>query len=192
MDDRSEGWDGIAGQFLAARSATGTALVRSWAQRAVPRAGSIVDIGCGSGVPIAEVLIADGFHVSGIDASPKLLEAFRRRFPDAPSACEAAQDSGFFDRSFDAAVAIGLVFLLSAADQRALLPRAAHALNPGGRLLFSAPRETCEWNDLLTGRQSRSLGEPAYAALLEASGLRLIAQHHDEGGNHYYDAARPG
>lgn len=189
--DRSEGWEAVADQFVAARSNIGAALVRSWARKRLPPAAEIVDVGCGSGVPIAQTLVDAGHSVAGIDASPTLLAAFRRRFPDAPAACEAAQDSRFFDRQFDGAVAVGLLFLLSPDDQRRTLARIAAALRPGGRLLFSAPRQICSWDDLLTGRRSRSLGEQAYAALLADAGLHLVECLTDEGETNYYDAARP-
>ena len=189
--DRSEGWDAVAERFMAARSDIGVTLVRGWARDTLPPSSAIVDIGCGSGVPIAQALIEDGFTVAGIDASPRLIGAFARRFPSAQHACEAAQDSRFFGRSFDAATAIGLLFLLSAEDQRAAITGVAKALRPGGRLLFSAPREACEWQDLLTGRRSGSLGEAGYARVLEESGLRLVGRYADEGANNYFEAIKP-
>ncbi len=189
--DRSEGWDGVAEQFMAARSDVGVTIVRAWARDKLPPSSSIVDVGCGSGVPIAQALIEDGFAVFGIDASPTLIEAFRERFPDAMSACEAAQDSRFFQRTFDAAVSIGLLFLLSSDDQRAVLNRVADALRPGGRFLFSSPREQCEWQDVLTGRSSRSLGKQEYERLLTEAGLWLIDCQVDDGQNNYFDAAKP-
>jgi hypothetical protein len=49
------------------------------------------------------------------------------------------QDSDFFAQKYHAAVAIGLLFLLSDADQEALTMRVAQALLPNGRFLFMAP-----------------------------------------------------
>ncbi|WP_426754725.1 class I SAM-dependent methyltransferase [Myxococcus sp. Y35] len=189
-DDRSEGWEEIADRFIAARSRIGADLVQDWARRHL-RAGDVVlDIGCGSGVPIAEVLLAAGFRVFGVDASPTLVAAFRRRFPAAEAACEAAQDSVFFGRRFDAAVAIGLIFLLRPEAQRAVIARTARALAPGGHFLFTAPRQACGWTDTLTNRPSHSLGLDAYRELLDQSGLRLVATYADEGDNHYLHATR--
>jgi SAM-dependent methyltransferase len=189
--DRSEGWNDQAGSFVAARSGIGTALVRSWAREHLPPASAVLDVGCGSGVPLARALIADGFTVFGIDASPRLVAAFRRRFPEMRTACEAAQDSAFFQRTFVGAIAVGLLFLLSPDDQARVLHGVARALKPGGRFLFSAPRDACEWRDNLTGRPSRSLGENAYQRHVEAAGLRLMSGRLDEGGNYYFDAAKP-
>jgi SAM-dependent methyltransferase len=145
-------------------------------------------VGCGSGAVISEALIAGGFEVFGIDASPTLVAEFCRRFPQATAVCEAAQDSKFFDRKFDGAVAIGLLFLLTPDDQRVVLRRISTSLKPAGRLLFSAPREACEWTDMLTGRPSRSLGMDEYCTTLEGAGMKLTGSYVDEGENHYYDA----
>ncbi len=188
--DRSEGWNDIADQYLAARSSIGADLVRAWARENLPPSASVLDVGCGSGVPIAQVLIEDGFNVFGIDASPNLVAAFHARFPDTPVACEAAQESVFFRRSFGGAVSIGLIFLLGEDDQREVLRRIGDALEPGGRLLFSAPREICQWDDLLTCRPSRSLGEDAYVAHLQMLGLRVVGCLNDEGGNNYFDVVK--
>jgi SAM-dependent methyltransferase len=188
--DLSEGWDGVAEQFMAVRSAVGATLVRSWAQDNLPLGSEVVDVGCGSGVPITQALIEDGFALYGIDASPKLIAAFRSRFPDAHAACEAAQDSVFFHRAFVGAVSVGLLFLLPADDQRIVLRKVSYALSASGQFLFSAPREECEWQDRLTGRRSRSLGEQEYDRLLDASGMQLIDRLVDEGGNNYFHAAK--
>lgn len=135
-------------------------------------------------------LIDRGLAVSAIDAAPAMVTAFQQRFPGVEIACEAAERSPFFGRRFDGALAIGLVFLLPVESQYALIQRIAGALEPAGRLLLTAPRQPCAWDDVLTGRRSVSLGAEAYGRLLARSGLRLVGQHVDEGENHYYDAQK--
>jgi len=188
-DDRSEGWEAIAPMFMAARSDIGVDVVARWSECLPPR-GTVLDVGCGSGVPISEALIAGGFEVFGIDPSPTLSSAFRRRFPQAAVACEAAQESRFFDREFDGAVAIGVLFLLSPVDQRKVLHRISAALKPGGHLLFSAPRLACDWVDILTGRQSVSLGLEEYRAVLSDAGMKIAGSQVDGGENHYLEAIK--
>ncbi|WP_242121501.1 class I SAM-dependent methyltransferase [Sphingomonas lacusdianchii] len=193
MTDRSNGYDLIADRFLATRSDIGVEVVRDWA-RALPLGSSILDIGCGSGWPVATTLAEAGHRLAGIDPSPTLLAAFRRAVPDADTAFEAAEDSRFFGRRFDGAVAVGLLFLLpeaaqaAQAAQAALIARVGRALHPGGGFLFTAPRIAATWRDMLTGRVSRSLGEGAYRALLAGAGFhppRIIA---DTGGNDWFTA----
>jgi SAM-dependent methyltransferase len=188
-DDPSNGYEAVAATFMVRRgqSEIGVAIARTWA-RSLPPNAAIVDLGCGHGVPIAMALMDDGFVVYGIDASPSLTAAFCSRFPDVPVACEAVQDSRFFGRRFDGAIAVGLMFLLAADAQRDLIRRVAMALRPGGRFLFSAPAQACTWSDVLTGRQSLSLGAEAYAEALSDAGFALVGEYVDEGDNHYYDS----
>ena len=186
-EDRSQGYEAVAEDFMRLRSASGLATVRKWAA-SLPRGGAVLDVGAGSGAPLTAALIEEGFDVRAIDASPTMVAALRRRFPGVEVACEPAERSRFFGRRFDGVLAIGLVFLLPEESQGDLLRRMAGALNPGGSLLFSAPRQACAWDDLLTGRPSSSLGVEAYRRVLAGSGLQLIEEHVDEGGNHYYGA----
>lgn len=189
-EDASNGYEAAAEAFMRLRSATGLATVRKWAA-SLPRGGAVLDVGAGSGEPLAAALIEEGFDVFAVDAAPTMVAAFRRRFPGAAVACEPAERSAFFNRTFDGALAVGLVFLLPADGQRDLIRRMAAALNPGGRLLFSAPRQVCEWDDRLTGRPSSSLGAAAYRRIIAGCGLRFIGDHVDEGGNCYYEARKP-
>lgn len=191
--DDSNGYEASAGEFIAGRtrSSIGVASVRAWG-RTLPPGAAVLDLGCGCGVPISEALIADGFAVYGVDASPAMVAAFRERFPHVALVCEPVERSPFFSRTFDAAVAWGLMFLLSAEAQLAVIGNVAAALAPGGRFLFTAPEQTCTWADNLTGRLSVSLGFAAYEAALREAGLTLIDTHRDEGENHYYSAAKFG
>jgi SAM-dependent methyltransferase len=192
MTDRSNGYEDVAAEFLAGRgrapaTAIGTRAVRNWA-RTLPRGAAVVDLGCGSGLPITKVLVSEGLNVYGIDASPSLVEAFRHNLPEIPVACESVDDSLFFNRVFDGVLAWGLIFLLLPEAQRSLLRRMADILVPGGRLLFTSPPEPLVWNDAMTRLESRSLGAAEYQMLLSAVDVSVSREYEDEGQNHYYDA----
>jgi len=185
--DKSNGYEAVAQHFIAIRDRSiGAATVREWA-RSLPPGAAVLDVGCGAGVPISQALIEEGCVVYGIDPSPTMVAAFRERLRGVV-ACEALEDSMFFNRSFDGVLAWGVMFLLDSGSQRLLIAKAARALLPGGRFLFTAPSQSCEWRDALTGRPSISLGYDAYESLLRAEGFTLQATASDEGGNHYYFA----
>lgn len=192
-DDGSNGYQEHAGEFISGRSRSdvGVAAVRAWG-RTLPPGAAVLDLGCGCGVPIAQALIEDGFSVSGVDASAAMATAFRDRFPQALVACEPVEGSRFFSRTFDGAVAWGLMFLLPAEAQLEVIRNVAAVLGPGGRFLFTSPEQICTWTDNLTGRPSVSLGLAAYKSALRDAGLTLVGTHRDEEDNHYYSAAKLG
>lgn len=196
MTDRSNGYESVAAEFLAGRgrapsTAIGVRAVSNWA-RSLPRGAAVIDLGCGTGLPITKALVGEGLNVYAIDAAPSFVEAFRQNLPEIPVACESVEDSLFFERTFDGAVAWGLMFLLLPEAQRRLIKRLADILVPGGRLLFTscAGVEPLVWNDAMTGLESRSLGAAEYRRLLSAVGLTVTSEYEDEGQNHYFDACK--
>lgn len=90
MDDASGGWNAVASEFIAhRRPKIGVATVRKWASE-LPSGASILDLGCGHGIPVSAALVEDGYDLHGIDGSPRLVAGFRRRLPMAAVACETA------------------------------------------------------------------------------------------------------
>jgi SAM-dependent methyltransferase len=189
--DPAQAYEMHALKFLDARdrSRAGVEIVRSWA-RSLPSASSVVEIACGGGYPITQILVDTGLPVWAIDTSPTLLRQFRLRFPTTPTQCASALDSDYFGQTFDAAISIGLVFLLRENEQLALLHRVSEILVPGGRFLFTAPVEIGTWQDVTTGLDCWSLGRDAYTHALEREGFRVIRTHVDEGENNYYEAKK--
>lgn len=184
--DRSNGYEAIADAFTRARTPTiGPRVVREWAQ-GLPRGTAILDLGCGFGVPISQALLEDGFTVYGVDASPTLVARFRERFPNVQVDCCPVEDSLFFSRTFDAAAAWGLMFLLPVETQRSLIGKVARTLKPRGRFLFTSPKQPCTWIDGMTGLPSISIGHEAYQQELTSHGLELTGNDQDEGENYYY------
>lgn len=194
MTDGSNGYEGIAAEFLTRRGnartrsqGIGVRAVREWA-RSLPRGATVIDLGSGPGFPITDVLVTEGLNVYAIDASPSFVAAFRRNLPGMPVACEAVEDSTFFNRTFDGVLAWGLMFLLPAEEQRRLIQRIGDILVPNGRLLFTSPDEPLVWNDAMTGLESRSLGAAEYRKLLSTSGLSIIRDYYDD--DYYFDAVK--
>jgi 2-polyprenyl-3-methyl-5-hydroxy-6-metoxy-1,4-benzoquinol methylase len=192
----ANGYERAAAEFLvgrgtAASGGIGVRQVRAWA-RSLPPHATVLDLGCGSGLPLTKVLVDEGLTVYGVDASPTLVASFRRHLPGIAVACESVEDSAFFHQHFDAVLSWGLWFLLPEAAQLSLLRRVATVLQPGGRLLFTAPPHAGTWLDAMTGEESRSLGAETYRRTLAAVGLSVVREYEDEGENHYYDVVKEG
>ena len=189
--DAAHAYEHHAHAFLAGRdvSGIGARVIRDWCAT-LPPGATLIELACGGGYPVTRVLREAGLRVWAVDSSPTLLATFALRFPEIPVQCAKVQTSDFFGRTFDAAIAVGLIFLLPEAEQVALIARVAQILEPGGRFLFMAPVEQGEWQDLNTGLGCRSLGQAAYEGHLSDAGFRVVATFVDKGANHYYDAQR--
>ncbi|SDG43428.1 Methyltransferase domain-containing protein [Dyadobacter soli] len=191
--DKSNGYEAYATTFIRCRSkgidGVGASSVRLWA-RSLPSNATVLDVGCGAGDPISKALVDEGLNVYGVDASASMVQTFQRNFPNIPVACEAAEDSLFFNRQFDAIIAWGLMFLLPEETQEMVIQKMANALHNGGKLLFTATSRKMKWDDAITEVESRSLGAERYKELLAASGLSVIEEFEDEGENHYYHAVK--
>lgn len=191
--DKSNGYEQIAPIFIKGRgqaiNGVGKSAVRKWAQ-ALPINSIVLDLGCGTGIPVSMLLINEGMTVYAIDASPTLVKAFQQNFPNNHVACEAVEDSLFFCRKFDAIIAWGLIFLLPAELQEIVIQKTANALQTGGKFLFTATGKRNEWKDAMTDQHSLSLGPEKYKELLAASGLSLVEEFEDEGENHYFNAIK--
>lgn len=191
--DKSNGYEDNAATFIRCRSkgidGVGAPSVRHWA-RSLPPNATVLDMGCGIGLPISKALVDEGLTVYGVDASPSMVQIFKQNFPNSPVACEAAEDSSYFNRQFDAIIAWGLMFLLPVETQEIVVKKMANALYAGGKLLFTAPSQKMKWEDAITEIESVSLGAERYKVLIAASGLSLIEEFDDEGENHYYHAVK--
>jgi SAM-dependent methyltransferase len=165
--------------------------IREWVQTLWP-GSSVLDLGCGCGVPVAEPYWRMAAESTRWTPPPQWSRRFNSGFLRSQVQCAdvtvAEPDS--FGLRFDAAVAWGLLFLLTREQQIHLIAQVAHALRPGGRFLFTSPAQACEWNDVLTGGKSVPLGRSTYAQILKTEGFTLEAETVDEGDNPYYWAIR--
>ena len=191
MMDSATAYEAHAHEFLRERdnSPIGTYIVDRWS-RALRSGAPVIELACGGGYPVTRVLSNAGLQLWAVDSSPTLVAEFQSRFPAIPVQCAKVQESNFFDRTFEGAIAIGLIFLLSESDQSTLISRVARILVPGGRFLFTAPLESGVWIDMNTGLECRSLGQASYGEYLRDAGFRVVATFTDKGANNYYDVER--
>jgi cyclopropane fatty-acyl-phospholipid synthase-like methyltransferase len=99
------------------------------------RAGaSVLDIGCGAGIPIAKSLAAQ-FSVTGVDFSTEQIRRARLGIPEAKFIQSDIMAVRFLSGSFDAAVAFFVLFHLPRDQQLELLQLVHTWLVSGGLLL---------------------------------------------------------
>ena len=133
---------------------------------ALPSGAAVLDIGCGSGSPVAQHMVACGLRVTGIDASPTLVSLCRERLPDQEWIV-ADMRSLQLGRRFAGVLAWDSFFHLTPSDQRRMFAVfAAHAA-PSAKLMFNTG----------PGRQEvigAYRGDPLYHASLSADEYRTL------------------
>lgn len=115
---------------------------REWFKRFlghVRPGAAVLDIGCGSGEPIAADLVARCHPVTGVDSAPSLIAMCRQRCPmrDWIIADMRRLDLG---RVFGGIVAWHSLFHLTQDDQRSMFPRFARHAAPGAITLHERAR----------------------------------------------------
>lgn len=158
-------------------------LERPWLERfraLLPPGGAVLDLGCGMGEPVAAFLLAQGHPVTGLDASPPLLELARERLP-AGEWIEGDMREAALGRRFAGVLAWDSFFHLPQADQRRMFAVfAAHAL-PGAPLMFTAgPADGEAWGEFGGEALHHASLAPAEYRLLLASHGFAVAAHRAE------------
>lgn len=141
----------------------------------LPACGSVLDLGCGSGEPLAGFFIRKGFSVTGVDGSPAMIALCRERFP-AMSWLVGDMRGLALGRRFDAVLAWDSFFHLSMAEQRAMFPVFGAHLNPKGSLLFTSGPSAGDIAGAIQGEQFpySSLDAAEYRRLLGEQGLSIL------------------
>jgi len=103
----------------------------------LPKGSTILDIGCGAGVPIDKFLSENGYTVKGIDISEKQIELAKKNVPHA--SYEVKDMSEFKDNEYDvdAIVSFYAIFHTPREIHFELFKKLASFLKSGGLLLVT-------------------------------------------------------
>ena len=122
---------------------------------ALPPSGTVLDLGCGSGLPVSLNLAQAGFEVTGVDISDVQISRARELVPQANFIRADATEVEFASESFDAVVSFYALIHIPVLEQPPLLTKVASWLRPGG--LFVATTGQHAW----TGAEENWLGAGA-------------------------------
>ena len=141
----------------------------------VPAQAQILDLGCGSGKPIAAYLLAQGCIVTGVDSSEVMLLMARQNFPDQ-TWIQADMRQFRLAQKFDAILAWDSFFHLAPDDQRQMFAQFARHAQLGTVLMFSSGPADGEAIGEFFGEPlyHASLAPEEYRALLRQNGFQVL------------------
>lgn len=165
----SDYWDDIRGKQL---------FELPWLERFLnlqPAVADILDIGCGSGKPIAQFFVEQGHQVTGVDSSEAMIALCRQRFP-AHHWQVADMRQLALGQKFDGILAWDSFFHLTRADQRGMFALFEQHAKPNAALMFTSGPANGEAIGEFNGETlyHASLASEEYRQLLADHGFSLV------------------
>src|SRR5437588_9422605 len=146
-------------------------------------AGSVLDVGCGTGA-LAERLSERGYRVVGVDPSPGMLEVMRRRAPGVEAVEAPGSALPFPAQHFDLVVSVATMHHIADADDvQRTLAEMVRVCRPAGRIVIwdHNPRNPY-WPNLMarvpqdTGEERLISERELVTGLIEAGAQLLSVQ----------------
>ncbi len=157
---------------------------RSWLDRflvlTLMGGRNVLDIGCGSGRPIAEYLINNACQVTGVDGAAALAEIARGAFPKHTWIVADMRNLPPLGK-FHGLIAWHSFFHFKPEDQRPMFETFSQLCHPGAALMFTSGTSLGEAIGTFQGQPlyHGSLDPTEYRSLLQANGFDLI-EHIEE------------
>lgn len=208
-----DSYDAIASRYLQWSSAgTGHATRMKYIDRALPSSdtwsnATVLELGCGAGIPVTAALLARGMKVVANDISSTMIALAKEKLhSEKVEFIEGDMMDLIFSRnSLDAVMAFFSILHLPPSDQPIIIKRISEWLRPGGVFVanFAAGDPLSTVEDKFMGAEKGvvhfgSLGDDRTLAVIEQSGLVVsakdtISEEADDGkaaGTHLWIIAR--
>lgn len=150
----------------------------------LPKNSSILDLGCGGGVGVDDILLKAGHSVIGLDISREQIKLARKQCPAGEYLVRDILDLKTGEYSVQAIVSLYAVFHLPRERQAAWLKTIASYLPKGGMLLVTMGDREFEGEHILHGQRmwSSQYGTVKNTQMVEGAGLGIILNEIDVSG----------
>ena len=141
----------------------------------IPVHSTLLDLGCGSGKPIADYLIQQGHTLIGVDSSDVMIAMAQKNFPKQ-TWIQADMRTVELDQKFNAILAWDSFFHLTPNDQRCMFEKFAQCSTTNTVLMFSSgPAAGESIGDMLgEALYHASLSQDEYRQLLVQHGFKVV------------------
>jgi len=167
-----------AHEWVGDRSRQKVFIEKAWLDRfcaLIKPGGTVLDLGCGPGKPMAAYLLAKGFDVCGVDSSPTMISLARANFSERQWII-ADMRTLALRRDFDGVMAWDSFFHLNHTSQRKMFPIFGAHARLGAPLLFTSGPHCGESIGSFRSEPlyHASLAPEEYRSLLGANGFSVI------------------
>lgn len=137
-------------------------------------ASSILDTGCGTGVPIAQYFIEKGYDLTGVDYAQSMVTLAEKRFPEQSWYVADMRELNL-EEKYDGLIGWHSFFHLTPAEQRAVLPVFSGHLTAGGVMMLTVGSEKGECHGYVDGETvyHASLSADEYEKILDELGFEI-------------------
>ena len=141
----------------------------------LPKGASILDVGCGSGEPIAQYFIEKDYRLTGLDYAQSMLNMAKKRYPETTWILQDMRQLEL-SNTFDGIISWHSFFHLKQDEQRSVLPLFARHLNSRGGLLLTVGPNAGEVVGHVCGEKvyHSSLDPAVYEKILADHGIEII------------------
>ena len=112
----------------------------------LPESGTVLDIGCGGGVPVLRTLVDNGYDVKGIDFSQGMLDLAKQNVPEAELILGDITKIELEFESFDGIISTYAFIHIFRTQHPLLYMKIYSWLKPGGIMLVSTAQT--EWEEV--------------------------------------------
>lgn len=143
--------------------------------RQLDKRSSVLDVGCGVGSPVDDILTKAGHEVVGIDLSPSLIELARKLVPGASYHTQDMRNLRMGEYVVDGIVCLYAIFHIPRSEHKRMLETFASFLPTGGWILISMGDRAYEGVHEMYGVESYSSqwGSVENRRIVESVGFKI-------------------
>ncbi|MDO9533172.1 MAG: class I SAM-dependent methyltransferase [Deltaproteobacteria bacterium] len=132
-----EQYDHMAESYMESRSLFDNTDQLEKLAELIPPKSTVLDLGCGTGLPVAKFFTERDNGVTGIDLSDKMIRFAKENVPNAVFYTENIINADLSENSFDLIVSFYCLFHLRKEQQREIFNKIMHWLKSGGYAYFT-------------------------------------------------------
>jgi cyclopropane fatty-acyl-phospholipid synthase-like methyltransferase len=136
-DQTQKSYDKIATEYVRNRDQFANKKYLDMLANNLQKGASILDVGCGAGLPVDKYLVEKGFSLSGIDISPRQIELAQKNIPEGFFEIKDMSKLQAYEYCVDAIVSFYAIFHIPREEHAALFKKFITFMPKGGYILVT-------------------------------------------------------